>query len=147
MSIWKETKITEQIAHVFRSQEASIWRTKLFIGNLKMNLQFISFYTDMTDAVKILPRVRQELTYRFYIVNIMGVDVLAMQGARASAAMIFTLVNQIPCTLRVNIQYNIDGLMSDCIIASASTMHRTKSHIKPLQCGKYHACIFYFIQW
>ena len=33
--------------------------------------------------------------YLFYIVNIMGADVLATQGARASATMILTMLNQI----------------------------------------------------
>ena len=33
--------------------------------------------------------------YQFYIVNIMGADVLATQGARASATMILTLLNQV----------------------------------------------------
>ena len=35
------------------------------------------------------------ITYLFYIVNIMGVDVLATQGARASATTIFTMLNWI----------------------------------------------------
>ena len=33
--------------------------------------------------------------YLLYIVNIMGADVLETQGARASATMIFTVLNQI----------------------------------------------------
>ena len=33
--------------------------------------------------------------YLFYIFNIMGADVLATQGVRASATMIFTMLNQI----------------------------------------------------
>ena len=42
----------------------------------------------MMQVVEILLQVRQELTYQvFYIVNIMGADVLATQGARASATM------------------------------------------------------------
>ena len=49
---------------------------------------------DMTQATEIIPEVRQELAYST-IVNIMGVDVLATQGARASAAMIFTMLNRI----------------------------------------------------
>ena len=46
----------------------------------------------MTKVLEILPQVRQEL---FYIVNIMGADVLVMQGARISATMIFTMLNRI----------------------------------------------------
>ena len=34
-------------------------------------------------------------TYLFYIVNIMGADVLPTQGVRASATMIFTMLNWI----------------------------------------------------
>ena len=49
---------------------------------------------DMTQVIEILPGVRQELNL-FYIVNIMGADVLTMQGARASATMIFTMLNRV----------------------------------------------------
>ena len=39
-------------------------RAKFFIENIKMYLQFISLlHTDMTQAVEILPLVRQELIY------------------------------------------------------------------------------------
>ena len=41
-------------------------------------------HIDMTHVVEILPQVRQEL-YLFYMVSIMGAEVLATQGARASA--------------------------------------------------------------
>ena len=46
-------------------------------------------YTDTSKIVEILPDLRPGL-YLFYIVNIMVADVLAMQGARASAIMILT---------------------------------------------------------
>ena len=53
-----------------------------------MYLQFIAFFhTDMAQVVEILPHV-------FYIVNIMGADVLATQGARALATMILSMLNQ-----------------------------------------------------
>ena len=52
------------------------------------------FHIGMTQVVEILGRVRPR-THLFYIVNIMGADVLATQGARASAAMIFTKMNRI----------------------------------------------------
>ena len=45
-------------------------------------------------------------TYLFYRVNIMGVDVQEIQGARASAAMIFTMlnpINSVPAHFWVNI--------------------------------------------
>ena len=50
-------------------------------------------HTEMTQVVEILPQLRQD--YLFYIVNIMGADVLATQGARASATMILAMLNQI----------------------------------------------------
>ena len=42
----------------------------------------------MTQIVDIRPHVKQELTYS------MGADVLATQGARASAAMKFAMLNR-----------------------------------------------------
>ena len=51
-------------------------------------------HIDMSQVVEILPRVRQECNL-FYIVNSMGADVLARQGARASATMISNLLNQV----------------------------------------------------
>ena len=41
------------------------------------------------------PSWHKTRTFFFYIVNIIGADVLATQGARASAAVIFTMLNQI----------------------------------------------------
>ena len=38
-------------------------------------------------------------TYLFYVVNTMGVDVLATQGAKASATMILTMLNRINSNL------------------------------------------------
>ena len=67
-------------------------RAKYFLGNISY-LQFISFlHTDMTQVVYIPPH--KISTYLFYIVNIMGTDVLAIQGARASATMILTMLNR-----------------------------------------------------
>ena len=56
-----------------------------------MYLHFISFlHTDiLTQVVEILPHVRQNLA------NIMGADVLETQGAKASATVIFTMLNRI----------------------------------------------------
>ena len=47
----------------------------------------------MAQVVEIFSYIRQELTY--YIVNIMYADILVMQGARASAVMMFIMSNQI----------------------------------------------------
>ena len=67
---------------------------KLFIGNIKnVYTIYIFLYTDMTQLIEKLPRVRQELTNS--IVSTMGADVLETQEAMASAAMLFTLLNRI----------------------------------------------------
>ena len=44
------------------------------------------------QVVEIHPHVRQELM--FYIINIMAADGLAIQGTRATAGMILTLLNR-----------------------------------------------------
>ena len=49
-------------------------------------------HIDKAQVVEILSKKRTNL---FYIVNIIGVDVQATQGAMASATMKFTLLNQI----------------------------------------------------
>ena len=59
-----------------------------------MDMQFISFlHTNMTQVIEILPHVKQK--YLFNIVNIIVVDVPATQGARASATLIFAMLNPI----------------------------------------------------
>ena len=70
-------------------------RATFFRGNTYIYLRFMSFlHIDIIQVVEILPQVWQDLNL-FYIINIMGADVLATQGARASATMIFTMLNQI----------------------------------------------------
>ena len=65
-----------------------------FRGNKNIYSHLMSLlHIDMTQEVEILPQVSQ--VYLFYIVNIMGADVLATQGARAPAPMILTMLNQI----------------------------------------------------
>ena len=67
---------------------------KFFRGNKNIYLHFISFlHIDLPEVVEILPQVRQGLAYS-NLVNIMAVDDLATQGARASAAMTLTLLNR-----------------------------------------------------
>ena len=73
-----------------------------FRGNKTyINILCHSLAVTMTLVVKIPPQVRQELTYSVYIyiyryrVNIMGADVPATQGARASATVIFNILNRI----------------------------------------------------
>ena len=62
-------------------------RAKFFVRNTKIYLHLMSFLLiDMAQVVKIFSHVRQELTYS--IVDIVGADVLATQGARALTTMI-----------------------------------------------------------
>ena len=51
-------------------------------------------HIDMAQVVEIFPFSKTR-TYLLYIVSIMGADVLATQGARTSATMILTFLNQI----------------------------------------------------
>ena len=68
---------------------------KFFRGNKSIYLHFVSFLLiDMTQG-SWNPVSSKRSTYLFYKVNIMSVDVLATQGPRASATMIFTVSNQI----------------------------------------------------
>ena len=50
------------------------------------------FQTDMIQVVEILHHVKR--SYLVFIVGVMAADGLEMQGARASATMILTLLNQ-----------------------------------------------------
>ena len=66
---------------------------KFFRWNKKIYLHFMSFlHVDMPQSWN--PLSCKTKTYLFYIVNIMGADVLATQGARASATMILTWLNR-----------------------------------------------------
>ena len=57
---------------------------------------FMSFlHIDMIQVVDWNHSSSMTRTYLFYIVNIMGADVLSMQRARASATMTFTMFNRI----------------------------------------------------
>ena len=49
----------------------------------------------MAQVVEILPQSCKTMTYLFYMVNIMNADILVMQRARASATLIFTMLNRI----------------------------------------------------
>ena len=49
-------------------------------------------HIDMVQVVPIFSYVNQELTIWSDIVSIMGADVLATQGAKASATLIFTVL-------------------------------------------------------
>ena len=52
-------------------------------------------------------------TYLFYIVNIVAADDLATQGARASATMIFTILNRISVR-RLKFNNDVEGSVSNC---------------------------------
>ena len=70
-------------------------RIKFVRGNINIYLHFISFlHIDRTQVVG-NPSSCKTRTYLLYIVNIMIVYVRATQGARATATMIFTMLNRI----------------------------------------------------
>ena len=75
---------------VTRPQWVNPFNAKLFSRNMSIYFhQFLSvLHTDMTQVGEIISHGRQGPTYS--PVNIMGADVLAMQGSRVSAAMILT---------------------------------------------------------
>ena len=52
-------------------------------------------HIDMTDTGSWNLSWSKTRMYLFYIVNIMGADILVTQGAMASATMIFTMLNRI----------------------------------------------------
>ena len=54
----------QELLSCFHPTTINPLRAKYCIWNMMIYLQFISFhYTEMTWAVEMLPRVRQELTY------------------------------------------------------------------------------------
>ena len=65
-----------------------------FSRNINLYLQFLPIlHTDMKEVVEILSLEWKTKTYLSYIVNTMGADDLATQGARVSATMIWTWLN------------------------------------------------------
>ena len=88
--VGRKPRISPAISYDFPSH----WRicvnplhANIFSKNINMYLQLLSFlHTDIKQVVEILPLLRQE-----YIGNMVGTDVLATQGARASATTIFTI--------------------------------------------------------
>ena len=82
------------VRHLGHGNMQLVWLNPLcakrFRGSINMYLHLLSFlHTDMTQVVEILSWCKTR-TCLFYIVNIMGADVLVTQGARASATMILT---------------------------------------------------------
>ena len=68
-------------------------------------------HIDMTDSQN--PSSYKTRAYLFYIVNIMAADELAMQRARASATMIFHMLNHIdlvPTSLRLRLFYFLKAI-------------------------------------
>ena len=101
---WHFCRECDRWFHFIRWDYILALHAKFFRGNKNIYLHFMSFlHIDMTQVVEILPQVRQELTYSTYsqyppilhTVNIMGADVLVMQGARALETMTLTMLNQI----------------------------------------------------
>ena len=113
------------------------WRPPLYArfirGNTNIYLCFMSFlHIDMICSWK--PSSSMTRTYLFYIVNIMGADVLATQGARALAAMIFTMfnrINSVPACPRLRVillsLWNKNFYCGDIVIWSylIFTMHQS----------------------
>ena len=70
----------------------------LFRTPEEKNKHIFSFYVTPShwhDTGNWNPSSSRTRTYLFYKINIMGADVLATQWARASATMIFTMLNRI----------------------------------------------------
>ena len=63
------------------------------MGNIYVSTIDIIPHTGMAQVVEILNHVRQEY-YQFYIVNIMDGDALSTKGARESATIILSMLNQ-----------------------------------------------------
>ena len=61
---------------------------------LSLTLYVLNFSEETQTYIYVLSFLHIDMNL-FYIVNIMGADVLATQGARVSAAMIFTKFNRI----------------------------------------------------
>ena len=70
-------------------------RAKFFRGSINMYLYFYVIPPHWHDADSWNPLTCKTRTCLFCIVNIIGADVLATQGARASATVIFTMLNRI----------------------------------------------------
>ena len=75
--------------HLFLVYSVNPLRAHFVRGNVNIYLHLIHSYT------QIAPMWFKTRTYLFYIVNIMGVDAHATQGANAPTNMVFTKLNQI----------------------------------------------------
>ena len=71
------------------------FRAKFFRGSINMYLYFNVILPHWHDADSWNPLTCKTRTYLLCIVNIMGADDLATQGAGASATVIFTMLNRI----------------------------------------------------
>ena len=95
-------------------------------------------HIDMAQVLKMLPQSKT-ITYLFYIVNIMGADVLATQGGRASGTMILTTLNSInsvparqglKSTCRPEMQRLLRHIYCKgaCQVSKRSTLFESKCH-------------------
>ena len=90
---WERERIThleKQYIYIYFNPPLA----NFFRGNKNIYLHFV-IPPHRHDTGSWNPSSSKLRTYQFYIVNIMGADVLATQGARASATMIFTVLNSI----------------------------------------------------
>ena len=113
-------------------------RAKFSRWNKTICFYFMSFLRiHMTQVVEIIPQERQELTYSTQLISC---QLMATQGARASATMILTMLNRInfgPHTLSLNNH-------QDCKLLNAHQETRVSSSVKgweggtnllPIECG------------
>ena len=96
-------------------------RAKFFIGNITNVARICIIPPQGHGTCGWYPSSCKTRTYLFYIVNIICTDVLATQGARASATMILAMLKPEwfgPFTLRVNtcwFQYNLTVMQTSII--------------------------------
>ena len=76
-----------------QDSDSSVLTLKFFRGSKNIYLHIIPPHWHDTGSWN--PSVSKTRTYLPYTVNIMGADVLATQGARATATMIFIMLNRI----------------------------------------------------
>ena len=91
---WTPPTAIYQAYTAFRNSLPNPLCAKFFIGNKNIFTWYV-IPPHGHDTGSWNPSLNETRTYLLYIVNIMGADVLTTQGARASATMIFTILNQI----------------------------------------------------
>ena len=96
---WKEL-ITQSFNSLASVDAVASWNLTLYELNFSKGIKTFTFYVipphwHDPGTCSWNPSSIKTITYLFYIANIMAADVLVTQGARASATMIFLILNQI----------------------------------------------------